>query len=119
LEECMKKFPVFAAALFNTPNSWLESFGNWTATWRKVFNYARKDCFYDERQAEEGFRQAIGVDTLMLGMVDNEFTPKVGVTTTRSLIGSEIITSYNHFHKSLIPWTQRDNQCPDLQAWEA
>ena len=93
--------------------------GKWASTGRTLLDLVRKDCIYDEVRVEKLFRETIGEETLMLGTVDLGHVPKVGVTTMKSLIGSEIITSYNKVSKSLIPWTQRDHQCADLRSWEA
>jgi len=93
--------------------------GAWTITGRKLLNLIRKDSIYGTDRVENLFRDAIGAETLMLGTADQGHTPKVGVTTIRSLVGSEIITSYNKIKESSTPWTQRDMQCLDLKAWEA
>lgn len=93
--------------------------GKWTIAGRKLLNIVSKDCIYDKDRIEKLFRDIIGEETLMLGTADVGHTPKVGVTTMRSLVSSEIITSYNKVKKVGIPWTQRDRKCPDLAAWEA
>ena len=124
LEGCIEKFSIFATALFATPTSWTDSLGQWTTIVRKMMSLARRDSIYNERSVEDVFRQVIGEDTLMLGTSDSGFTPKVGVTTIRSSTGSEVITNYNRRSEDgeqdeVLLWTQRDNQCPDLRAWEA
>ncbi len=93
--------------------------GAWTITGRKLLNLIRRDSIYDIGRVEELFRDAIGAETLMLGTADQGHTPKIGVTTIRSLVDSEIITSYNRVKECSIPWTQRDMRCLDLRAWEA